>query len=1745
MFHIFGKRTTRNRTREFSYGKHNGGRQNRRCLQVETLEQRQLLTATLAVQSGSWDDPTTWDNGVPDETSRAIVSEGITVTLDGTDHVADEIVVHGVLDVLESANSRTLTTDWIHVNSGGVFQVGTEANRFDTSTFTLTLTGTDITANHTIETATGTMNVIDNDGFLMTAMGGRLQFFGEEKLSFTKLAETANRGASSITVENIIERNFDGTTSVASDGQLNWNVGDTIVIASSETDYRQEEVRTVIGINNQGSETVLTLDSPLESRHYGEIETYGNAVRNWDIDMRAEVARLNRSITIQGTQDTDDVFGDRANYGTGAGENLGIGAHAMVMPGSGQITIDGVNFDKMGQTAQLGRYPIHWHVAGDRTGDVMRNSSVTNSNNRGIVIHGTQGVLMEGNVLHDIHGHGFFMEDAAETGNRLLNNITFGIHKVGGGTTSNDPFVVPGITRGADGRVNGLAPQNENGESSHDTGQNAFRRFNHSAAYWITNPDNTFVGNVSAGSEGSGFWFAIPSGVIGLSKDTGLYDNLRPDRSPLRQFDHNTSHSAPVGLTFDRGEDIKPGSSNHFSNGTVNYLTAYKHDGSAVYHRGVDFTFNESRFADNANSSFNTFTQLEQNILFVGHSRGNSNPNMLVGGYRLYDGPGRIVDSHFAGFAADNAHTFRIEGGANKHTHTRAEGITFEDDGTANHLSIEFASNDSISTNESPTFVAGNPTIFAGAVQDVDGSLTGHVGGGPGYTLTPKIDFYRDSTDLAPEGWNAFLSDDRYGQLKIGTIANGGSLLGHTGVVDGENIPVFRITNGDGHVLLADRFNLTFVQRLYAKMNAGDYTVEFLGQLAESGFDVVLDARSGAQSSDSTVLRFVDVGRNHKPTSGTEVSSLAALRSSSNTSYFRDPDGDLWMKIRQSNRTINIDSVSPILVTNTNDSGAGSLRNAIIQANANSGIDTIAFDIGDGGVQTIKPQSPLPTITERVYIDGLTQPVQTSEVVIDNGFENPLQPANHFEQSNGTGDGTLAGSFWTINDGAGITRNFSAFQNSRTPAPEGRQHALIQQSGSFQQTITSLEVGNEYQFSLSTMARLGQDFGNNLVATLDKGLPTELELINIPEVTFDAFTEVSSQAFVPSKTSYTLTIESNRNNGVLTGDRTTFFDDVQVRKVEDIEAESLNRIVIDGSQAGGGNGLEISAGMTGVNSLSINHFASGAGIHLSGSGGHVVDNIWTGFGGAGTAISANQIGVRIDSEGNTVRNSRLRGNATHGVMVGIGVGNTITTNQIFDNGSLGIDLGNDGVTANDHLDRDSGANGLTNFPELTLATSGESPNLRGQMNGEANTQYRLEFFASDQLDPTSHGEAQRYLGATTVTTNVSGLAAFDVFLESNLTTGQFVTATAIDPSGSTSEFSGGISATPPGSLDYGDAPPNYSVTRENNGAFHTAVGPRLGPTRDTESDGIVSATAEGDDLTGSGDDEDGALFGGIGVTSSIAGLNVLLENATTAKVDAWIDFNRDGDWDDVGEKILNSVTVDQPMQTLNYDLPSGLISGHAIARVRLSSAGGLAPTGGAIDGEVEDYVVQITSPPIVQSVELNRGDAQRSSLKSVKVTFDRVVDIEDSLGDPFTFTHVASGESVLLISDTNHSSGKTVVELTFNADSPHVTSFGSLEDGNYRMTINPQWVTYLGIQLDGDDDGVAGGEYSLEAIDGLFRKYGDDDGDGSVGLTDFASFRSTFGASSGDSSFREGLDADGNGRIGLTDFAAFRGNFGR
>ncbi|RLS71105.1 MAG: DUF4347 domain-containing protein, partial [Planctomycetota bacterium] len=60
-------------------------------------------------------------------------------------------------------------------------------------------------------------------------------------------------------------------------------------------------------------------------------------------------------------------------------------------------------------------------------------------------------------------------------------------------------------------------------------------------------------------------------------------------------------------------------------------------------------------------------------------------------------------------------------------------------------------------------------------------------------------------------------------------------------------------------------------------------------------------------------------------------------------------------------------------VTNTNDTGAGSFRQAILDANANAGVDTITFSIAGSGTQVINIASALPTITDQIIINGTTQ----------------------------------------------------------------------------------------------------------------------------------------------------------------------------------------------------------------------------------------------------------------------------------------------------------------------------------------------------------------------------------------------------------------------------------------------------------------------------------------------------------------------------------------------------------------------------------------------------------------------------------------------------------------------------------------------------------------------------------------------------------------------------------------------------
>src|SRR5262245_41983296 len=71
-----------------------------------------------------------------------------------------------------------------------------------------------------------------------------------------------------------------------------------------------------------------------------------------------------------------------------------------------------------------------------------------------------------------------------------------------------------------------------------------------------------------------------------------------------------------------------------------------------------------------------------------------------------------------------------------------------------------------------------------------------------------------------------------------------------------------------------------------------------------------------------------------------------------------------------------------LVVTNTNDSGAGSLRQAILSANSSTNVpDAINFNIAGAGPFTISPVTPLPAVTDPVVIDGYSQSGASSNTI--------------------------------------------------------------------------------------------------------------------------------------------------------------------------------------------------------------------------------------------------------------------------------------------------------------------------------------------------------------------------------------------------------------------------------------------------------------------------------------------------------------------------------------------------------------------------------------------------------------------------------------------------------------------------------------------------------------------------------------------------------------------------------------------
>jgi uncharacterized repeat protein (TIGR01451 family) len=224
--------------------------------------------------------------------------------------------------------------------------------------------------------------------------------------------------------------------------------------------------------------------------------------------------------------------------------------------------------------------------------------------------------------------------------------------------------------------------------------------------------------------------------------------------------------------------------------------------------------------------------------------------------------------------------------------------------------------------------------------------------------------------------------------------------------------------------------------------------------------------------------------------------------------------------------------------------------------------------------------------------------------------------------------------------------------------------------------------------------------------------------------------------------------------------------------------------------------------------------------------------------------------------------------------------------------------------------------------------------------------------------------------------------------DANPTTGRTATTTLI---GSEDDLTWDAGIYKP--LDFGDAPAPYPAAQHVlHPNFH------LGNSIDAELTAMTDATATGDDLNGT-DDEDGVIFD----TPLTAGLTANI--TVTASLDyqqayfnGWLDFNADGDWDDAGERIFNNIQLIAGANALSFNVPINAERGETFARFRLSAGSPIDSYAGfgaelSQSGEIEDYQVTILKPNVVDP-------------KTVRLAIDADYDGVPSPGDILRYTCV-------------------------------------------------------------------------------------------------------------------------------------------
>ncbi|TAH39428.1 MAG: hypothetical protein EYC70_01190 [Planctomycetota bacterium] len=353
--------------------------------------------------------------------------------------------------------------------------------------------------------------------------GATLRLFGKDPYPvWTQVTDqhTIARNATSLVV--------DGNNNSSGPELLNWLPpgGGTaeLVVASTDFDQNQAERKFFNGITDgSGLATVaLTTGSMFTVSHYGEKELSASGAE-WEIDERAEVAVLNRNVVVEGERLPDNPNVALEDWYPHMyfhpGTDRGNGARTP------SIRLVATEFRYLGREGVEDRYPVHFHKMGDLgpAGDtktwVVMNCSIHDTFNRGLVVHETQDLCIERNVIYKVLGHAMYFQDEMARDCLVRNNLVLKNEAMDVDYTPSPEPDGCGCTRPA--IIEDEFP----------------------SSFYFVSPMNRISGNHAAGASFAGFWFdpaAATEWTVG-----------EDENEPY--FDDNVAHSCGDGGVHKRG----------------------------------------------------------------------------------------------------------------------------------------------------------------------------------------------------------------------------------------------------------------------------------------------------------------------------------------------------------------------------------------------------------------------------------------------------------------------------------------------------------------------------------------------------------------------------------------------------------------------------------------------------------------------------------------------------------------------------------------------------------------------------------------------------------------------------------------------------------------------------------------------------------------------------------------------------------------------------------------------------------------------------------------------------------------------------------------------------------------------------------------------------------------------------------------------------------------------------------------